>query len=61
MSEVESKKKPFRKQVYRGVELDKLLDMNMEGIVNLMGSRQQRRFKHGITGKYERLIKKLRI
>ena len=60
MSE-QQKKKPFRKQIYRGHELDKLLDMNMESVVNLMKSRQQRRFKHGITGKYERLIKKLRI
>ena len=55
------KKKPFRKQIYRGIELDKLLDMNMEAVVNLMKSRQQRRFRHGISGKYERLIKKLRI
>jgi len=54
------KKKPFKKQVYRGVELDKLLDMNMEQVVTLMKSRQQRRFKHGIHGKYDRLIKKLR-
>ena len=61
MSDVQIKKKPFRKQIYRGHELDKLLDMNMESIVNLMKSRQQRRFKHGITGKYDRLIKKLRI
>ena len=60
MSEI-VKKKPFRKQIYRGIELDKLLDMNMESVVNLMNSRQQRRFKHGISGKYERLIKKLRI
>jgi hypothetical protein len=31
MSEVQKeKKKPFKKQIYRGVELDKLLDMNME-------------------------------
>ena len=35
--------------------------MNMEQIVTLMKSRQQRRFKHGLSGKYERLIKKLRI
>ena len=61
MSDVQIKKKPFRKQIYRGHELDKLLDMNMESVVNLMRSRQQRRFKHGITGKYDRLIKKLRI
>ena len=35
--------------------------MNMEQVVALMKSRAQRRFKHGIHGKYERLIKKLRI
>ena len=35
--------------------------MNMDQIVALMKSRAQRRFKHGIHGKYERLIKKLRI
>ena len=61
MSEEQTKKKPFKKQVYRGVELDKLLDMNMEQVVKLMRSRAQRRFKHGLSGKYERLIKKLRI
>ena len=60
MSEV-IKKKPFRKQIYRGHELDKLLDMNMEQVVNLMNSRQQRRFRHGMSGKYDRLIKKLRV
>ena len=60
MSEVVPKKKPFKKQIYRGYELDKLLEMNNEQIVNLMNSRQQRRFRHGISGKYERLIKKLR-
>ena len=55
------KKKPFRKQVYRGIELDALLDMNMDQVVNLMKSRQQRRYRHGMHGKYDRLIKKLRI
>merc|ERR1712153_227063 len=61
MSEVQQiKKKPFKKQIYRGHELDKLLEMSPEAIVNLMKSRQQRRFRHGIHGKYERLIKKLR-
>ena len=55
------KKKPFKKQIYRGIELDKLLDMNIDQVVTLMKSRQQRRFRHGITGKYDRLIKKLRV
>ena len=61
MSEAQTKKKPFRKQVYRGIELDKLLTMNVDEVVNMMNSRQRRRYRHGMQGKYERLIKKLRI
>ena len=62
MSELPQKKKPFRKQMYRGVELDKLLDMKLDEVVNMMNSRQQRRFRKGtVGGKYDRLIKKLRI
>ena len=62
MSEAQiPKKKSFKKQIYRGVELDKLLEMNTEQVVQLMNARQKRRFKHGIHGKYDRLIKKLRI
>ena len=61
MSEAPAKKKPFKKQIYRGHELDKLLEMSPDEVVALMNSRQRRRFKHGIQGKYERLIKKLRI
>ena len=33
------KKKPFKKQIYRGVELDKLLEMNQDAVVKLMKSR----------------------
>jgi len=42
-----AEKKPFKKQMYRGHELDKLLEMNREQVVALMKSRQQRRFRHG--------------
>jgi len=35
--------------------------MNMEQIVAMMKSRAQRRYRHGMHGKYDRLIKKLRI
>ena len=34
--------------------------MNLDDVVKMMGSRQRRRFSHGMSGKYERLIKKLR-
>ena len=30
MSEAVPKKKPFKKQIYRGHELDKLLEMNID-------------------------------
>ena len=54
------KRKPFKKQIYRGIEFDKLLEMNTENIVALFKSGQRRRFKHGIHPKYDRLIKKIR-
>ena len=54
------KRKPFKKQIYRGIEIDKLLEMNTENIVALFKSGQRRRFKHGIHPKYDRLIKKLK-
>ena len=54
------KKRPFKKSIYRGIELDKLLELNMEEMVGLLCSRQKRRFKHGIHQKYDRLVKKLK-
>ncbi len=42
------KKKTFKKSIYRGVELEKLIEYNMDALVKLMGSRQKRRFSHGI-------------
>ena len=36
--------------------------MNLQEVINMMNSRQQRRFRKGtVGGKYDRLIKKLRI
>merc|ERR1711959_442193 len=58
---VKREKKPFKKQMYRGHERDKLLEMGREEIVSLMGSRQRRRFRHGFSSKYDRLVKKVRI
>jgi small subunit ribosomal protein S15e len=53
-------KKSFRKNMFRGIELQQLLDIKVETLVNLFKSRQRRRFSHGIQHKYDRLIKKLR-
>ena len=35
--------------------------MNMEQIVSMMNARQRRRYRHGMSGKYERLLKKCRV
>ena len=60
MAENAPKRKPFKKQIYRGIELDKLLELNTEQVVALFRSRQRRRFRHGIHPKYDRLIKKIK-
>ena len=54
------KRKPFKKQIYRGIELDQLLEKSTEEVVSLLCSKQRRRFKHGMHPKYDRLIKKLK-
>lgn len=54
------KRKPFKKQIYRGIEIDKLLEMNTENVVALFKAGQRRRFKHGMQPKYDRLIKKIK-
>ena len=55
-----AKRKPFKKQIYRGIEIDKLLEMNTENVVALFKAGQRRRFKHGMQPKYDRLIKKIK-
>lgn len=53
------KKKPFKKQVYRGIEIDNLLEMSTEQVVALFKSGARRRFKRGMQPKYDRLTKKI--
>lgn len=58
------KRKPFKKQIYRGIELEKLLEMNQNEIINLFKSTQRRRLNPNfqkVHPKYDRLIKKLRL
>ena len=55
------KRKPFKKQIFRGIELDKLLELDQEGMVALLDSKAKRRYKHGIHPKYARLTKKLKL
>ena len=57
---VTHKKKTFKKSTYRGIELEKLLELNTEQLVKLLRSRQRRRFAHGIHQRYDRLLRKLK-
>ncbi|CAA7267426.1 unnamed protein product [Cyclocybe aegerita] len=54
------KKRTFRTFSYRGVELDKLLDMSNEDFVELVHARARRRFQRGLKRRPMGLIKKLR-
>ncbi|KAL7641433.1 UNVERIFIED_CONTAM: hypothetical protein RMT77_008573 [Armadillidium vulgare] len=54
------KKRTFRKFMYRGVDLDQLLDMSNESLMELFSARQRRRFQRGLKRKHMALLKKLR-
>ena len=45
---------------YRGVELDKLLDLSQEKLIEMFSARQRRKFTRGIKRKTTTLLKKLR-
>merc|ERR1712179_483354 len=61
MAEVEVKKKrTFRKYMFRGVDLDQLLDMTSEQLTELFSCRVRRRFQRGLKRKPLALIKRLR-
>ena len=53
--------KKFKKNMYRGVELEALMEKPIEEVVKLLPARQRRRYSRGVTKKYENLLKKLRI
>ena len=54
-----SKKQVFKKYTYRGNDIGKLLNMNMDEFSELLRSRQRRRLKRKMGAKYGRFIKKL--
>ncbi|PHJ18888.1 gmc oxidoreductase [Cystoisospora suis] len=60
-SATQPKRRTFRTFTYRGIELDKLLDMKMENLLELFRARQRRKFQRGIKRKATTLMKKLRI
>ena len=54
------KKRTFKKFSYRGVELDKLLDLSIEEFVNMTNSRHRRAHRRGLKKKHQTLIAKMR-
>ena len=59
----ELKKAAFRKNTYKGIDMEKLLEYDLKKLTQLFRARQRRRFNHGNQarfGKYNRFIKKLR-
>ena len=54
------KKRTFKKFTYRGVELEKLLDLSPEELMDLVNARARRRFSRGLKRKPMALIKRLR-
>jgi small subunit ribosomal protein S15e len=59
----ELKKSAFKKNTYRGIDMEKLLEFDLKKLTTLFRARQRRRFNHSEQsrwGKYNRFIKKLR-
>merc|ERR1711869_120733 len=54
------KKRTFKKFAYRGIDLEKLLDMSNQDLMELFRARQRRKFSRGIKRKPITLLKKLR-
>ena len=54
------KKRTFRKFLFRGVELEKLLDLNHEEFAQLIHARARRRIYRGLKAKPKRFVARLR-
>ncbi len=54
------KRRTFRKFSFRGIELEKLLDLSSEQLMDVVHARARRRFQRGLKRKPMGLIKKLR-
>mmetsp|Transcript_4727 Transcript_4727/g.4146 ORF Transcript_4727/g.4146 Transcript_4727/m.4146 type:complete len:166 (-) Transcript_4727:214-711(-) len=59
MAELKKKRK-FRKYYYRGVEVEKLLDLPHGELLKLVTSRARRRFRRGLKEKPKGFIQRLR-
>ncbi|CAK0851669.1 unnamed protein product [Prorocentrum cordatum] len=56
----QKKKRTFKKYSFRGIDLDKLLDLSNQELMELFRARQRRKFSRGIKRKPIALLKKLR-
>ncbi|CAK5031648.1 unnamed protein product [Meloidogyne enterolobii] len=56
----QKKKRTFRKFVYRGVDLEQLLEMNDQQFNKLLPCRQRRKMNRGLNRKHKSLLVRLR-
>ena len=54
------KKRQFKKFTFRGLEVEKLLDLNQDELLQIVNARARRRMQRGLKRKPMALIKKLR-
>merc|ERR1711871_326389 len=60
MADEEPKKRTFRKFTYRGIDLERILELSNEELMGLVTARARRRFNRGMKRKPMALIKRLR-
>lgn len=61
MADADKKKRTFRKFSYRGIDLEKLLDLTNAQMIDLLPARPRRRLGHrGLKRKQMALLKRLR-
>ena len=60
LTEAQKKARRAKKFTYRGVDLEKLLDLSNAELMELMCARQRRKFSRGISRAPATLLKKLR-
>lgn len=58
-AETAGKKRVFRTFSYRGIELNKLLDLSRQELLEILPARQRRKFSRGVGRKTNTLLKKL--
>ena len=54
------KKRQFKKFTFRGLEVERLLDLSQEELLQIVNARARRRMQRGLKRKPMALIKKLR-